>query len=91
MIFLWNSYGEYTKVQKPSVLTMSYEGSDEEEEHKTFPVVINNNNNNVVTYSDSDSNEEDFKNNKDNFLMKTSRIKLKFPPKPLSTQKWFEP
>ena len=34
--FLQKSYSEYTKVEKPAVLTMSYEGSDEEEESKWF-------------------------------------------------------
>ena len=57
VIFLQKSYGEYTKVEKPSVLTMSYEGSDEEEEPEMVSVVINNKNINVVSNSDSDSSE----------------------------------
>ena len=52
VIFLQKSYTEYTKVDKPVVVTTSYEGSDEEEELETVPVVINSNNVNVV----SDSN-----------------------------------
>ena len=62
--FLQKSYGEYSKVEKPVVLNMSYEGSGDEEELKTVPVENNNNNVNVVSDSDSDSSDEDFENNK---------------------------
>ena len=61
MTFLQKSYGEYTKVANPVVVTMSYEGLDEEKELETVPVVINNNNINIVTDSKTDSSEEDFK------------------------------
>ena len=57
-------------------MTISFEGLDEEEK---VPVVINNNIN-VVNDSHSDSSEEDFENNEENFFHKTSTIKLKFPP-----------
>ena len=75
VIFPQKSYSEYTKVEKPAVLTTSYEESDEEEELKTVSVVNSNNNINVVSNSDSESSEEDVKSNEDNFLTKTSMIK----------------
>ena len=66
--FLQKSYGEYTKFDKPVVVTMSYEGLHEEEELETVPVVINNINVNVVTGSDRDSSKEDFENDDKNFF-----------------------
>ena len=39
--FLQKSYGEYTKIEKPVLVTTSYEGSDEEEELETVSVVNN--------------------------------------------------
>ena len=79
MTFLQKSYGEYTKVDKPVVVTMSYEGSDNEEELKIVPIVTNNNNVNVVSDSSSDSSEEVFKNNENDFLMKTSMTRSNHP------------
>ena len=38
--FLNKSYGEFYKVEKPVILTTSYEGSDEEEEPKIIIIVI---------------------------------------------------
>ena len=68
---LQKSYGEYTQVEKPVVVTTSYEGSDKEEELEVIPVVDTNNSiNYTVSDSDSDSSEEDFKNRKDNFFNK---------------------
>ena len=78
--FLQKSYSEYNKVEKPVVLTTSYEGSDEEEELKTVPVVNNNNTVNVVSNSDSDSNEEDVKNNKDKFFDEDIDEQIKISP-----------
>ena len=52
--FLYKSYSEYTKVEKPVVVTTSYCGSDEEEELEMVPVVINNNNVNIFNNLDSD-------------------------------------
>ena len=46
MNFLQKSYGEYSKVEKPVLVTMSYEGLDDEEELETVPIVSKNNNNN---------------------------------------------
>ena len=54
-----------TQVEKHAVLTASYEGLDED---KMFPVVINNGNVNVVSNSNSNSSEEDLKNNEENFF-----------------------
>ena len=90
MTFLQKSYSEYTKVEKPAMLTMSYEGSDEEEEPKMVPVVINNSNVNVVSNCNSDSSEEDFKNNEDNLFDEDINNRVKVPPKPLLMQIWFK-
>ena len=68
MTFLQKSCGEYTQVEKPVVVTTSYEGSDEEEELKMVPVVNNNNSVNIVSDSNSDLSDEDFENSKDNFF-----------------------
>ena len=86
--FLQKSYGEYTRADKPVVVTTSYQGLDEEEELKTIPIFNNNNNVNIVSDSYTDSSEEDSKNSKDNFSTKMSMTKPKFLPKPPSTQKW---
>ena len=45
VIFLHKSYGNCSKVEKPVLVTTSYEGSDEEEAFETVPVVNQNNNN----------------------------------------------
>ena len=62
------SYGDYNKVDKPVVVTTSYEGLDEEEEPETVHVVINNSNVNVVSDSKTDFSEEDFENDNENFF-----------------------
>ena len=54
MSFLQKSYSEYTKVDKPVVVTKSYEGSENEEEELKVPLVINNNNVNAVSDSNTD-------------------------------------
>ena len=66
--FLQKSYGEYTKVEKPTVLTMIYEGLDDKEELETVPIESNNNNINVVSDSDSDSSDQDFESIEENFF-----------------------
>ena len=66
--FLQKSYGKYTKVDKPVVVTTSYEGLNEEEELKTVTLVIHNNNVNVVSDSNTDSSNDDFKNDDKNFF-----------------------
>ena len=59
--FLQKSYGDYNKVEKPVLVTTSYEESDDEEKLEMVPVVDNNNNNNdnynVVSYSKSKSED----------------------------------
>jgi len=62
--FLNKSYGEFYKVEKPVILTTSYEGSDDEEE---LEVVSKNNNSdlNIVSDSNSYSGDDDLKNNED--------------------------
>ena len=67
MTFLQKSYGEYSKDEKPVLVTRSYKGLDLEMD----PVINDYNNINVV--SDSDSNESDNKF----FLMKISTMKTK--------------
>ena len=52
-------YGEYSKVEKPVMVTTSYEGSDEEKELEKVPVINNYDNINVITNSYS---ENDIKN-----------------------------
>ena len=84
MTFLQKSYSEYSKVEKPVLVTISYEGLDDEEELKQVPIVNQNNNNyNVVGDSDSDNNDKKQKA----FLMKILMMKL---PRSLSMQKWFK-
>ena len=68
MTFLQKSYSEYTKVDKPMVVTMSYEWSDDDEELEAVPVIVNNNNVYLVSDSDTDSSKEDFKNVDDRFF-----------------------
>ena len=81
MTFLQKSYGEYTKVEKPAVLTMSYEGLDEDEELETVPVENNNNNVNVVSDSNSDSRDEDFESIKENLFDDNIDDQVKASPK----------
>ena len=78
--FLPKSYGEYTQVEKPVVVTTSYEGSNKEEEFKMVPVVSNNNSINIVSNSDSDLSEEDFENNEDNFFNEDVNDQVKISP-----------
>ena len=73
--FLQKSYGEYTQVEKPVVVTTSYEGSDMEEELKKVPVVNNNNSINIVSDSNSDLSDDDFKTAKTTFSTKMSMAK----------------
>ena len=80
MTFLQKSYGEYTKVEKPAIMTTSYEGSDEEEDHEMVPVIINNSNINVVSNLDSNSSEEDFENNKDKLFDEDINDPVKVSP-----------
>ena len=53
VIFLQKSYGEYSKVEKLVLVTMSYKSSDGEVEPKTFPIINNDNNNNCNLVTDS--------------------------------------
>ena len=56
MTFVQKSYGEYSKVKKPVLVTMSYERSDDEDELETVPIISKNNNYNVISDSNSDNN-----------------------------------
>ena len=66
--FLNKSYGEYNKVEKPTILKTSYEGSDEEEEFETVSKNDNNGDINIVSDSDSDLSDDDLENNEENFF-----------------------
>ena len=55
MTFLQKSYGQYSKVKKPVLVTTSYEGLDEDEELQTDPIISSNNNNNLDNDSNSDA------------------------------------
>ena len=77
MTFLQKFYCEYTQVEKPVVVTSSYEGSDEEEKLKRVSLVSNNDSLDIVSDSNSDSSDEDFKNNEDNFFdKKNDQVKI---------------
>ena len=69
MTFLQKSYGDYSKVENPFLVTMSYEGLDDEEELKTVSIISNNNENNLNIDYDSDTN---FEHEKKTFLMMIS-------------------
>ena len=71
--FLHKSYFENCKVEKPVLVTMNYEGPNDEEKLETVPT-ISNNNNNVDSDSDSDTY---LKNDNKNVFDKTSRTKMK--------------
>ena len=63
MTFLQKSYIEYSKVEKPVLVTTSYEGLDDEEELKMVPVVNqSNNHSNAISNFNSDSNNENQEN-----------------------------
>ena len=85
--FLQKSYGEYSKVEKPVLVTTSCESSDDEEEFEMVPKINNYENSNVVNDSISDNDSEG-----DNvtFLMKILMMKLKQTPKTLPMPKWYE-
>ena len=80
MTFLQKSYGEYTQVEKPVIVTTNYEGSDEEEELEKVPIIDNNNSVNIVSDSESDLSEEVLKNSKDNFFNKDVNDQVKTSP-----------
>ena len=55
MIFLHTSYNKWNKVEKPVMLPLTFEGSDDDEEVEMVPTNINNYINcNVVSDSESD-------------------------------------
>ena len=81
MTFLQKSYGEYSKVEKPVLVRVSYEGWDDEEELETVPIIgenNNNNNNNLVSDSDSDNNND---SNNENNIGKNIDHEVKATPK----------
>ena len=85
MTFLQKSYSEYTKDEKPVLVTISYEGLDNEEEFEMVSIVTNNNNVNVV----SDSKSHNDNKNKENFFDQDINDEVKATPKPLLMQNWF--
>ena len=84
MTFLQKSYGEYSTVEKPVMVLMSYEGSDDDKVEKV-PEINQNNNHYYNVFSDSKSNNKA----KEHFLMKMSTMMLKQPPRLLTMQKWY--
>ena len=81
VIFLQKSYGEHTKVEKPVLLTMSNERSDDDEELKTVKTVPVINNDNICNLdSDSDS-DNDIKNDDQNFFNEDIDDEVKAIPK----------
>ena len=60
MTFLHKSYGDYSKIEKPVLVTTSYEGSNDKEGLETVPIV-NQNNDNYDVVSDSKSESDDNK------------------------------
>ena len=74
--FLQKSFREYSMFEKPLLITMSYEGLNDDGELKMVPVINNNNydnNNNYNVVSDFESD---------------MRMKLKQCLRPLSMPKW---
>ena len=53
MTSLQKWYGEYSKIEKPVLITTSYEGSNDQDELKTVSMISSNNNYNVVTNFDN--------------------------------------
>ena len=70
--FLQKFYIEYTKVEKPVLVTMSYEGLNDEEELKMVSIVNENNNVNKIT---------DIKNDNENVFNKDIDNKVEVTPK----------
>ena len=65
LTFLQKLYGEYSKIVKSVLVTMSCEGSDDEEELKKVPIISNDNDNSLNSASNSETNFEN--NNKNVF------------------------
>ena len=80
MTFNQKSYGGDSKVEKPVVVTMSYNGSDDEEELQMVPAINNNNKNNNNNYnavSDSESNNKSKENHFDEDINEEIKADLK--------------
>ena len=67
---------DYNKVEKPVLVTISYEGSNDEEELEMV-LVINGNNNNYNIVGDSKSNNEVQKNSFDDNINEDIKVTLK--------------
>ena len=80
--FLQKSYGEYTQVVKPVVVTMCYEGLDDKEEELDMVPVVNNTDNSISIVSDSNSDvsEEDIENSEDNIFDEDVDNQVKISP-----------
>ena len=61
VFFLHKSYKNWSKVEKPVTVPMTYESPDDDEECKTIPVINQNNNSNYNAVSNSkyESNDKD--------------------------------
>ena len=89
MPFLQKSYSENTKVEKPVLVTVSYEGSEKEVEHESVPV-INNNNNTVNIVPDSNS-DDDIKNDTKNVFDKDINNEVEVTPQTTINAKLVHP
>ena len=74
--FLQKSYGEYSKVEKPVLVTKSYEGLDCEEELEMFPISVNNNNLDIDPIRNTDI-ENDIKNVSNNKIEVSPKTTIK--------------
>ena len=85
MTFFHKSYGEWSKVEKPVLSPMSYEGSDDNEEVKS----ISANNENNCNYFNVVSNYESDDDAKENICEEQVDDKITLTPKPHFIQKSF--
>ena len=82
MTFLQKSYGEYSKIEEPLLISMSYEDSDEKEELKTVPIISKNN---FENFNSDSTVTLKTKITTKTFSTKILMTKSKRPPKPLSS------
>ena len=80
--FLQMSHGEYSKLEKPILVAISYEGSSDEEELRTVPIISKSNNNNLNTNSEINDDNE-------NVFDEDINDESKQPPRPISMPKLF--
>ena len=77
VILLQKSYMDYNKVEKPILVTTSYEGSDDKEKLEMVPLINNNNSYNAVSDSKSNGDDEVDKNLFDDNVNKEVKVTSK--------------